>query len=170
VAAAKSFTGGDRAILVSEDNHVVDGHHQWLAAADEEKPIRVIRLMAPIARVLMMVHRMPSTTVNASIREDLAGAIPKEKPLTVDKLSSAVLEGLTGVSREWLAPVRPFFDRLAALAMSKQVTDEDFLAALEKAQQQLPELFDLLDTQALEEAFANAIGSAALAGSVSRYE
>lgn len=90
--------------------------------------------------------------------------------LTVDQLSTAVLEGLTGVSREWLSPVKPFFDRLAALAMSKQVTDEDFLAALEKAQTQLPEIFDLMDSQALEEAFMNAIGSAALAGSVSRYE
>ena len=98
-----------------------------------------------------------------------AGATIKDS-LTVDQLSTAVLEGLTGVSREWLAPVRPFFDRLAALAMSKQVTDEDFLAALEKAQSQLPEIFDLMDTQALEEAFSNAIGSAALAGSVSRYE
>src|SRR5690606_7060750 len=56
-----------------------------------------------------------------------------QKPLSVDKLSAAVLEGLTGVSREWLSPVRPYFERLAALAMSKTVTDEDFLAALEKA-------------------------------------
>lgn len=91
-------------------------------------------------------------------------------PLTVDQLSGAVLEGLTGVSQQWLSPVRPFFDRLAALAMSKHVTDEDFLAALEKARIQLPEIFDLLDTRALETAFENAIGSAALAGSVSRYE
>lgn len=90
--------------------------------------------------------------------------------LTVDQLSESVLEGLTGVSREWLSPVRPFFDRLAALAMSKQVTDEDFLAALEKAQTQLPEIFDLMDSRALEDAFSNAISSAALAGSVSRYE
>lgn len=170
VAAAKSFTGGNRSILVSEDNHVVDGHHQWLAASEEEKPIRVIRLMAPIARVLMMAHRMPSTTVAASIREDLDDGGEDSKPLTVDKLSAAVLEGLTGVSRKWLSPVRPFFDRLAALAMSKHVTDEDFFAALEKARTQLPELFDLLDVKALEEAFANAIGSAALAGSTKRYE
>lgn len=93
-----------------------------------------------------------------------------EKPLTVDKLSAAVLEGLTGVSREWLSPVRPYFERLAALAMSKTVTDEDFLAALEKGRRELPELFDVLDVEALEEAFENAIGSAMLAGSVSRYE
>ncbi len=167
VEGAKNFTGGNRSILISEDNHVVDGHHQWLAALQEGKPLRVIRLMAPIARVLMMAHRMPSTTVSASIREDYADSQP---PLTVDKLSAAVLEGLTGVSRDWLAPVRPVFERLAALAMSKTVSDEDFIAALEKAQRDMPELFDLMDTEALQTAFEDAIGSAALAGSVSRYE
>lgn len=162
VASAKAYTGGNRAILISADNHVVDGHHQWLAALEADEPIRVIRLLAPITRVLMMVHRMPSTTVAAA---DAASG-----PLTVDRLSGAVLEGLTGVSREWLSPVRPFFERLAALAMAKQVTDEDFLAALEKGRRELPELFDVLDKQALEEAFENAIGSAMLAGSTSRYE
>jgi phage gp29-like protein len=101
---------------------------------------------------------------------EAADAATVKESLTVAQLSTAVLEGLTGVSREWLSPVRPFFDRLAALAMSKQVTDEDFLAALEKAQTQLPEIFELMDSQALEDAFSNAIGSAALAGSVSRYE
>ena len=54
--------------------------------------------------------------------------------------------------------------------MSRHVTDEDFLAALEKAQAQLPEIFDLLDTAALQQAFEEAVGSACLAGSVSRYE
>jgi hypothetical protein len=97
-------------------------------------------------------------------------AADAERPLTVEQLSGAVMEGLTGVTREWLAPVRPFFDRLAALAMSKTVTDEDFMAALEKAQRELPELFGALNTGVLEEAFEEAIGSAMLAGSVSRYE
>lgn len=104
--------------------------------------------------------KLPVEAADATVKDSL----------TVDQLSTAVLEGLTGVSREWLSPVRPFFDRLAALAMSKQVTDDDFLAALEKAQTQLPEIFDLMDSQALEDAFSNAIGSAALAGSVSRYQ
>lgn len=91
-------------------------------------------------------------------------------PLTVEQLSDSVLEGLTGVASEWLSPVRPFFERLAALAMSKHVSDADFIAALEAAQKQLPELFDVLDTEALQTAFEDAIGSAALAGSVRRYE
>ena len=102
--------------------------------------------------------------------QEVAAADASEKPLTIDQLSESVLTGLTGVTREWLKPVRPYFDRLAALAMSKQVTDEDFIAALEKSQRELPEIFDLMDAQALEDAFMAAISSAALAGSVSRSE
>lgn len=109
----------------------------------------------------------PATGLEAphETKPRLDGADASGKLSTPDKLSAAVLEGLTGVSRQWLGPVRPFFDRLAALAMSNTVTDEDFLAALEKARGELPELFEVLDTQALEEAFEEAIGSAMLAGS-----
>lgn len=159
VQAAREYQGGNRAILVSEEGRLVDGHHQWKAALDDGKRVEVIRLMAPISRVLMMAHRMPSTSVAAA---------DATEALTIDDLSSAVLEGLTGVATDWLSPVKPFFDRLAALAMSKQVTDEDFIAALEKAQTELPELFDILNVEALETAFMNAISSAALSGSVEK--
>ena len=54
--------------------------------------------------------------------------------------------------------------------MSKHVTDEDFMRALEKAQRELPELFEVLNTEVLEAAFEKAMGSAMLAGSVKRYE
>ena len=66
VAMAEQWTGGNRSILISEDNHVVDGHHQWMAMVRAGGPIKVIRLMAPIVRILMMVHRMPSTAVAAA--------------------------------------------------------------------------------------------------------
>jgi phage gp29-like protein len=89
---------------------------------------------------------------------------------TVDKLADAVLENLTGVTREWLSPVRPVFERLAALAMSGNVNDKDFMTALEKAQREMPELFERLNSGALETAFEEAIGTAMLAGSVKRYE
>lgn len=95
---------------------------------------------------------------------------PGEMMSTIDRLSANVLEELTGVTKEWLAPVRPFFERLVALAMSKNVTDEDFAEALLKAQKELPELFDRLNTEALEESLGRAIGTAMLAGSVKRYE
>ena len=95
---------------------------------------------------------------------------PGEMMSTIDRLSANVLEDLTGVTKEWLAPVRPFFERLVALAMSKNVTDADFAEALLKAQKELPELFDRLNTEALEESLGRAIGTAMLAGSVKRYE
>ena len=87
---------------------------------------------------------------------------------TIDDLSAAVLEDLTGVSKQWLGPVKPFFERLAALAMSKHVTDEDFLIALEKAQKQLPEIFAQMDAKALEDAFVQAMARGAILGSVSQ--
>lgn len=60
VKKAKEFEGGDRAILVSSDGHVLDGHHQWLAKADKGEPIRVIQLDAPIKRLLTEVAEFPS--------------------------------------------------------------------------------------------------------------
>lgn len=63
VDKARKFTGGDRAILVSADDHVVDGHHQWMAKLTDEpnEPMRVIRLNAPIRDLLPLVAEFPST-------------------------------------------------------------------------------------------------------------
>jgi len=131
-------------------------------------------LPVPTGDDLLVLEPDPSPIVPSPHLSPLpvaaADASTVKESLTVDQLSRAVLEGLTGVSREWLSPVRPVFERLAALAMSNVVTDEDFIAALEKAQRELPEMFDLLDTGTLQTAFEKAIGSAALAGSVRRYE
>ena len=89
---------------------------------------------------------------------------------TIDQLSDNVLESLTGVTREWLSPVRPHFEKLAAMAMSKQVSDADFIEALEKSQRDIPELFDKLNVEALQTHMNDAIGTAMIAGSVERYE
>lgn len=61
VKKAMEFEGGNRAILVSQDGHVVDGHHQWLAARDKGEDIRVIRLGAPVRDIINTVADMPST-------------------------------------------------------------------------------------------------------------
>ncbi|MBR9770055.1 MAG: hypothetical protein GYB54_02870 [Gammaproteobacteria bacterium] len=66
VQAAKKRTGGDRAILVSSDGHVVDGHHQWLAQVDQGGEVRAIRLGAPIDQVLEAAHDFPSSEVDES--------------------------------------------------------------------------------------------------------
>lgn len=64
VEKATGFDGPDRSILVSSDNHVVDGHHQWLAKLATGQPVKVIRLNAPIADLLPLVREFPSSTVD----------------------------------------------------------------------------------------------------------
>jgi N12 class adenine-specific DNA methylase len=63
VQQARDYQGGDRAILVSSDDHVLDGHHQWLAKMDEGMPVRVIRFDAPIAELLPLAKEFPSAEV-----------------------------------------------------------------------------------------------------------
>ncbi len=60
VKSAMEYTGGDRAILVSADGHVVDGHHQWLAKREKGEPIKALRLDAGIRDVLDALKDMPS--------------------------------------------------------------------------------------------------------------
>lgn len=66
VARAKARDGGDRAILVSSDNHVLDGHHQWLAALDKGEDVRAIRLNAPIRDLVGLAHEFPSSTTSTA--------------------------------------------------------------------------------------------------------
>lgn len=63
VEAAKNFTGGDRSILASREGHVLDGHHQWLAARDAGKSIKTIVFDAPIEQLLREVKEFPSAAV-----------------------------------------------------------------------------------------------------------
>ena len=101
---------------------------------------------------------------NDLIKSSQASESETDNPRPSDDLADAVLEGLTGVSREWLGGVRPFFDKLAALAESGDVSDDDFFDALTGAQTQLPELFDSLDTDSLANAFEEAISAGVFAG------
>ncbi|MES3041788.1 MAG: hypothetical protein V4730_11655 [Pseudomonadota bacterium] len=65
VAKAMGFTGTDRSILVSSDNHVLDGHHQWMAKLEAGEPVKVIRLNAPIQQLLETVKEFPSAETAA---------------------------------------------------------------------------------------------------------
>lgn len=52
---------GDRSVLVSADNYVVDGHHQWMWHVTTGAPVPVIRLDADIRAALAAVEAFPST-------------------------------------------------------------------------------------------------------------
>lgn len=62
VDKARKFEGGDRSILVSSDNHVVDGHHQWVAALHDSPttPMKVIRIDEPAKTLIPKIHEFPS--------------------------------------------------------------------------------------------------------------
>src|SRR5689334_10428953 len=61
VERARAFDGPQRSILVSADDHVIDGHHQWLAAMNDApgEPYPVIRFHAPAQQLLLEAARFP---------------------------------------------------------------------------------------------------------------
>lgn len=60
VKQALNFKGNDRPVLVSSDGHILDGHHQWMAKAQQEAPVKITRLSAPIAELLTAMKEFPS--------------------------------------------------------------------------------------------------------------
>jgi hypothetical protein len=80
VAQAKQATGG-RAVIVSNDGHIIDGHHQAMAAAEDGKPVKAIVLDAPVEQALEAVKASPSVQNSALMQEappapDGAGNLP----------------------------------------------------------------------------------------------
>ncbi|WP_341714434.1 hypothetical protein [Limnobacter sp.] len=51
---------GSRSVLISSDNHVLDGHHQWMTFQAMDKDVPVIQLNAPIRELLEQVYEFPS--------------------------------------------------------------------------------------------------------------
>ncbi|MBI5258573.1 MAG: hypothetical protein HY855_18855 [Burkholderiales bacterium] len=51
---------GGRSVLISADGYVLDGHHQWVGSVQAGKPVRAIRLDAPIRELLPLVREFPS--------------------------------------------------------------------------------------------------------------
>jgi hypothetical protein len=93
VAQAREFTGTDRAILVSSDGYIVDGHHQAMAKAEDGEQARVIRLEAPIAELLPMVREFPSAAVAADATP--ANASPAEPGRTTQPLEPEPVRSAT---------------------------------------------------------------------------
>lgn len=72
VERAKEDGNGERSIIVSSDNHIIDGHHQALAAAENGEPVKAIVLDAPAKEALDAVKAFPSTTTEADTKRKKA--------------------------------------------------------------------------------------------------
>lgn len=114
VQAAKEYQGGDRSILVSSDNHVLDGHHQWLSKYDANEPVKIIRLNAPIQELLATVKDFPSaqpddaqqTATKSDVkppREDWRDSIATARQYANKLISEGVLQR-PDVVNLWGAP------------------------------------------------------------------
>ena len=119
VRKAAEFTGGDRSILVSSDNHVLDGHHQWLAKMQAGEPVKVIRLGAPIQDLLRLAHQFPSsTTARGPVRTEAAAepTTAEAAPLTqqLADLASQFDEVPTSTAKTFGAVLRSYVKDLNA--------------------------------------------------------
>lgn len=84
----------------------------------------------------------------------------------IDRMVEDLMEDLTGVSQQWLSPVKPLFRDLVLKAQDDSISDEDLIQAMESAIAKMPELFDQLKTSELAEALEGAMGAAAANGLV----
>lgn len=77
VERSRTFEGPPRAILISSDGYVIDGHHEWVKNLEDapSEPIPVIRLGAEALPLLLEVSQFPSSGT------DRASAIkPRRSP------------------------------------------------------------------------------------------
>jgi hypothetical protein len=95
---------GDRAVLVSNDGYVLDGHHQWVAALDQGGDVRVIRLGAPIRDLIKAAHEFPS-----SRRSD--GTTPEDKTEFEHMDTLAVLDARAKANRSYTRDEATAFTR-----------------------------------------------------------
>nr|WP_279088457.1 PLxRFG domain-containing protein [Comamonas thiooxydans] len=94
VEAAKTATG-DRAVIVSRDGHIIDGHHQAVAAAEEGKQVKAIVLDAPVEQALAAVKASPSANIEAASERYKYPAIGNTKPAQYE-LQKAAVDYLNG--------------------------------------------------------------------------
>ena len=72
---------------------------------------------------------------------DARRVVAKAAQAPQQRLAATIAEQLTGVAEEALSPVLPVFRELVAMASNDKVTDEQLVAAMQKAADAMPELF-----------------------------
>lgn len=92
-----------------------------------------------------------------------AAAQGKSRP-NLEHLVDNVMEQLSGVSSEWLKPVKPFFKDLIGKARDKTITDADFIHTLEQASKRMPDLFHHINTESLQQEIEKAMVSGLING------
>lgn len=144
VDKARSFEGGDRAILVSSDGHVLDGHHQWIAALTDKptEPFRTIRLNAPIRDLITRVKEFPSVEAAGGVTEvrQPNSQRPSQATAALTPAARALIEK---IDNGGAAPafISKSLERIAAendVEITRTMTPQDVVSAL-RSKQSMPE-------------------------------
>lgn len=128
VQQAREYRGNERPILISSDGHIVDGHHQWMASLDDDTPMAVIKLNAPIDKVLAEMKEFPSAE-NASGAAKTATPEPSvsAKPEATARLGDRALAALKAEQAKILK-------RNAGKVGANNLHDAAYYAALQLAE------------------------------------
>ncbi len=96
VDAAREHRGSERAILISADGHVIDGHHQWMAGLQDDPgtPMPAIKLNKPVDKLLAEIKEFPSTESAAGIAAKAATKEPSISQPATKRLSDRAIEAL----------------------------------------------------------------------------
>lgn len=153
-ARARKSGGEPRSILISSDNHVLDGHHQYVGALQDapNRPIEVFRLHVPAMWAIGMLLAMPSTTT------------AEMPPVRNREDGKEALADALGVTSDMLEPIADLIDTLAGDVAGDRAGDADWLAALEEAALRIPELIDSERAEELAADLEAAMGGEALRG------
>jgi hypothetical protein len=150
VEKARGFEGGDRAILVSSDGHVVDGHHQWMAKLtdDPNTPMRVIRLGAPIRELLPAIGEFPSVKAAAgATKPDFQSATQQLDQVGVSTKSQAAWKASPTTPAGFVKQIAKAAKLKAGSRTQKFLTD--IATRLNRA---APEAFAAMQIQVLSDA------------------
>ena len=166
VDKAREFTGPQRALLVSSDNHVVDGHHQYLAALQDAPNtlIPVFKIKAPIMHVLGIILQMQSTGQEVTPMKNRTDGTDTTDATDFEKLFISSLADAVGVRSGVLRPIEDKIADLADRAADSGIDDARWLQFVADAAETFPELFDSADAEALAADLNAAMGTAALIG------
>lgn len=109
VEKAKEFDGRDRAILVSADGHVLDGHHQWMARREQGQPVRAIRFEAPMAELLPLAREFPSAGASSGATPALQEAAQATRFPSVGDIEGLNVGPAGRISPKVIAAGRPLY-------------------------------------------------------------
>ena len=161
---------GERSVLVSSDNYILDGHHQWLAHLADNRPVKVIKFDAPISTLLAKVHEFPSSFTEAGASSaradnvvdfkaalaDLAqiaskhtriAFVPEDTPNLMPTLVKLMTAGIKEVGYELRDLIKYVKEALKSDARFKtfwnRISNDTYKKAAQQAMDQTPDSGDL---------------------------